>query len=298
MTRHLHDLDFLTSVALLGSAAVAAATGIIADLWDLNDFWYHTVSGYVVAGFAVPMSPELQRLDGLRALPLATRCEGRPRRPRLPRPRQARPPPRDDHCPRRSLALSRAACSASASVARGLVLGRGLRRRRCWTSAPTSAWSTTSGASRASSMRSARSEPGSRWSSTRSTPEYPGPTCHRRHGPRGGRHRRDDRHRRSVRAYAPTTHDPRRAVAGRVPDGGIRADLQRQRPARGPSSGALYPIELYAGRPSRRRDHSRRLPLRGAGSMPSNGPPRRLPSAVVQHGIAQEFLGSAASSCW
>ena len=53
MTRHLHDLDLLTSVALLLSAIVAAATGNIADLWDLNDFWYHTVSGYVAAGFGV-----------------------------------------------------------------------------------------------------------------------------------------------------------------------------------------------------------------------------------------------------
>ena len=26
---------------------------MIADLWDLNDFWYHTVSGYVMGGFAI-----------------------------------------------------------------------------------------------------------------------------------------------------------------------------------------------------------------------------------------------------
>jgi SagB-type dehydrogenase family enzyme len=53
MTRHLHDLDFLTSVGLLVSAVVAATTGIIADLWDLNDFWYHTIAGYVMALFGV-----------------------------------------------------------------------------------------------------------------------------------------------------------------------------------------------------------------------------------------------------
>ena len=53
MLRHLHDLDFLTSVGLLISGFTAAVTGIVADLWDLNDFWYHAVSGYVAAGFAI-----------------------------------------------------------------------------------------------------------------------------------------------------------------------------------------------------------------------------------------------------
>lgn len=53
MTRIVRDLDFLTSVGLLASALVTATTGIIADLWDLNDFWYHTVSGYVMGGFGV-----------------------------------------------------------------------------------------------------------------------------------------------------------------------------------------------------------------------------------------------------
>ena len=53
MTRLVRDLDFLTSVGLLASALVTAITGIIADLWDLNDFWYHTVSGYVMGVFGV-----------------------------------------------------------------------------------------------------------------------------------------------------------------------------------------------------------------------------------------------------
>ena len=33
--------------------AEARDTGLIADLWDLNDFWYHTLVGYVMGGFAV-----------------------------------------------------------------------------------------------------------------------------------------------------------------------------------------------------------------------------------------------------
>jgi SagB-type dehydrogenase family enzyme len=53
MTRLRHDLDFLTTVALLATAAATAISGVIADLWDLNDFWYHTVSGYAMGVFAI-----------------------------------------------------------------------------------------------------------------------------------------------------------------------------------------------------------------------------------------------------
>jgi len=52
MTRIRHDLDFLTTVALLATVVTTALTGVIADLWDLNDFWYHTVSGYAMGAFA------------------------------------------------------------------------------------------------------------------------------------------------------------------------------------------------------------------------------------------------------
>lgn len=53
MTRLHHDLSFLSSVGVLASGLSTAVTGIVADLWDLNDFWYHTVSGYVMGGFAI-----------------------------------------------------------------------------------------------------------------------------------------------------------------------------------------------------------------------------------------------------
>ena len=53
MHRLRYDLDFLTSAGLLVSVVVTAVTGLVADLWDLNDFWYHTVSGYVMGGFAI-----------------------------------------------------------------------------------------------------------------------------------------------------------------------------------------------------------------------------------------------------
>jgi SagB-type dehydrogenase family enzyme len=53
MKRLRHDLNFLTSFGLLVAAAATGLTGLIADLWDLNDFWYHTVAGYVMGAFAI-----------------------------------------------------------------------------------------------------------------------------------------------------------------------------------------------------------------------------------------------------
>jgi hypothetical protein len=53
MRRLRQDLDWVVSAGLLMSVAVTAVTGLLADLWDLNDFWYHTVAGYVMGGFAI-----------------------------------------------------------------------------------------------------------------------------------------------------------------------------------------------------------------------------------------------------
>jgi SagB-type dehydrogenase family enzyme len=53
MHRLRHDLDFLTSAGLLVSGMATAITGVVADLWDLNDFWYHTISGYVMGALAI-----------------------------------------------------------------------------------------------------------------------------------------------------------------------------------------------------------------------------------------------------
>lgn len=47
------DLDHATSVLLLLSVVAAIATGFIAHVWDLNDFSWHTWSGYAMAGLAV-----------------------------------------------------------------------------------------------------------------------------------------------------------------------------------------------------------------------------------------------------
>ncbi|HEX7347047.1 MAG TPA: SagB family peptide dehydrogenase [Candidatus Limnocylindrales bacterium] len=52
MTRLRRDIDFVTTGALLVAVIVTAATGVIADLWDLNDFWYHTIAGYAMGVLA------------------------------------------------------------------------------------------------------------------------------------------------------------------------------------------------------------------------------------------------------
>src|ERR671912_1707050 len=53
MSRIRHDLDFVVSAGLLASALVTGISGLISDLWDLNDFWYHTVAGYVMGAFGI-----------------------------------------------------------------------------------------------------------------------------------------------------------------------------------------------------------------------------------------------------
>ena len=53
MRRLRQDVDWLVSAGLLIAVAATAITGVIADLWDLNDFWYHTVAGYLMGAFAV-----------------------------------------------------------------------------------------------------------------------------------------------------------------------------------------------------------------------------------------------------
>ena len=44
-----HDLSYLVSVALLIVATLAATTGLVSDLWDLNDFVYHKYAAYTLA---------------------------------------------------------------------------------------------------------------------------------------------------------------------------------------------------------------------------------------------------------
>lgn len=48
-----HDLSYLVSAGLLVVAAVTAISGLVSDLWDLNDFVYHKYAGYGLAIVAV-----------------------------------------------------------------------------------------------------------------------------------------------------------------------------------------------------------------------------------------------------
>jgi SagB-type dehydrogenase family enzyme len=48
-----NDASFLVSVGLLFTVAVAAITGWVSDLWDLNDFYYHRYAGYAMAILAL-----------------------------------------------------------------------------------------------------------------------------------------------------------------------------------------------------------------------------------------------------
>jgi SagB-type dehydrogenase family enzyme len=48
-----HDLSYLISAGLLIVATIVALTGLVSDLWDLNDFVYHKYAGYVLALMAL-----------------------------------------------------------------------------------------------------------------------------------------------------------------------------------------------------------------------------------------------------
>ncbi len=48
-----HDLNYLVSAGILIAVVVASATGIVAHVWDLNDFIYHVYAGYVLVGFSI-----------------------------------------------------------------------------------------------------------------------------------------------------------------------------------------------------------------------------------------------------
>jgi SagB-type dehydrogenase family enzyme len=133
MKRLRRDLDFLTSAGLLVAAVVTGVTGVVADLWDLNDFWYHTVAGYVMGALAI--LHVLLNWSTLAAY-ARFRVARRPVRP-LGSPPPERPPApargRADDASPASMAV-RAAVSRRALLglgiggAAGLLVGRGLRQ--------------------------------------------------------------------------------------------------------------------------------------------------------------------------
>ena len=139
MTRLQHDLNLVSSVGLIGTGLTTGVTGIVADLWDLNDFWYHTVSGYVMGGFAaLHLVLNWDRMVGYAKFRLSNLLgRGRPVTREAPlgrRPASAIAEPVAEPEPiRPGYALARAAVSRrglfglAAGGIGGLVLGRGLR---------------------------------------------------------------------------------------------------------------------------------------------------------------------------
>ena len=136
MTRHRlrSDLSHLVSWVLLASAAATIATGIIADAWDLNGFRLHTVAGYVMTVAALAhVALSWRRLVSYARF----RLRGARRRPALPSTRRGA----TSH-PIRTAGTAEAAASGASPGARvarrrvlsvavtgaaGFVAGRGLR---------------------------------------------------------------------------------------------------------------------------------------------------------------------------
>jgi SagB-type dehydrogenase family enzyme len=134
MTRLRHDLNFLSSAGLIVSGIATGLTGLVSDLWDLNDFWYHTVSGYVMAGFAIlHVVLNWGRLSGYARFRVNSLIH------RRPAPERRMPVPRRAPSPAEVEPISPGAALARATVSRrgllgltvggvaGVMLGRGLR---------------------------------------------------------------------------------------------------------------------------------------------------------------------------
>ena len=144
MTRLRHDLNHLTSLGLLVAAAATGLTGLIADLWDLNDFWPHVATGYLMGLLAIAhVLFNWRTLYGYARY----RLMGRPRRPG-PRtaapvspggaapvpaesatsvPRPAQPGAVSAAAVGRAVVSRRGLLGASIGGAAGFVVGRGLR---------------------------------------------------------------------------------------------------------------------------------------------------------------------------
>jgi SagB-type dehydrogenase family enzyme len=304
MTRLRHDVDFLTSSGLLLSALATGATGVISDLWDLNDFWYHTLSGYVMGAFAiVHVLLNWQRLVGYGRFRLTARARpGAARSPNgRPAPQRGRTTPvsPDDVEPVAPLAaIGRLAVSRrglfglAAGGVGGWMFGRGLRP-----APPIDAGDDVGVIYHQWSKPGIIDALGSVANWGQAPPlykVYPGATVHRLPVPAfgGGLPTAEAiTKRRSIRAYTggPMTADELSRLLFLT--SGLSADSYGNARRTAPSSGALYPIEVYAVvhrvggiQPGvyhyAYREHA--LELVRAGDHRQ---------AVVDQGLGQEFLG-------
>lgn len=295
MRRLRQDVDWLVSIGLLGSALLTAVSGVIADLWDLNDFWYHTVAGYVMGGFAIAhVALNFGRIVSygrFRLRPEPRRTAAQPRAMSRRQRERAAEPLTSASLSRRMLSR-RGFIGAAVGAAAGWLLGRGLRPPPV-----------IAGGSDIGVVYHEWSKPGvidalgsvANWGQF---PElykrYPGA---RRIGlpdpdlSGGLRAAEAIAGRRSTRAYStqPMTLDELSRLLQLTT--GISADRWGNARRTAPSSGALYPIELYVVAHNVEglergvyhyalREHS--LELVRAGDYRAR---------VVEQGIHQEFLG-------
>ena len=294
MSRFRHDIDFTTTVALLATVVATALTGVIADLWDLNDFWYHTVSGYAMGVFATAhVWLNRERLIGYARF--RWRSLRRPGPTTLPR-----PAPRhvDVEPANWSAVLSRSVLSRRGLFGltiggmAGIALGRGLRP-----APPIDAGSDVGVIYHQWSKPGVLDALGSvaNWGQPVALYKaYPGATVVDLPSPdlEGGL---PTPHaiaaRRSTRDYVPTPMTPAELSRLLFLTSGIAADTYGNARRTAPSSGALYPIEIYAVvhrvdgiEPGvyhyAYREHA--LERVRAGD---------FRAAVVEQAIAQEFLG-------
>jgi SagB-type dehydrogenase family enzyme len=298
MTRLRHDLDFLTTVALLATVVATAFTGVIADLWDLNDFWYHTVSGYAMGAFAVAhVWFNRERLVGYARYRWRTVRHPQPAAGSAPQ-RQPRRSSQDVEPARPSSIIGRAMLSRrglfglTLGGVAGVLVGRGLRP------APPIEAGADVGV-----IYHQWSKPGildalgsvANWGQPVALYKaYPGATVIKLPEPRldGGLPTAQAIvARRSTRDYAPVAMSSDELSRLLFLTSGISADRYGNARRTAPSSGALYPVEVYAVvhrvdgiDPGvyhyAYREHA--LELIRAGDVRAH---------VVEQGIAQEFLG-------
>jgi SagB-type dehydrogenase family enzyme len=307
------DISYLISAVLLVLAAVTAATGLAADVWDLNDFVYHKYAGYTLAVLALAhVYLHWGRLVAYARWRLG-RHAGRRGRVVEPPPasataerevqgRQVYPTSQDSHSPLspalgralRALSSRRGFVGLALGGLGGIVLGRGLRPQPAL---PHGAdvgviyheWSKPRLMSLLGTVANWGRQPAlyKEYAWAEQIP-LPSPDDFR------GLYTEDAiQRRRSVRDYSgqPMTLEELSRLLYYT--GGINAERWGYRLRSAPSAGALYPIEVYLA--VHRVDslkpglyhyavRSHTLELLRAGD---------LQGKIVRHGLMQEFLGQA-----
>jgi SagB-type dehydrogenase family enzyme len=286
-----HDLSFLTSVGLLITTALAALSGWVSDLWDLNDFFYHRYAGYLMTALALAHILLFWR----QFVGYARWRMGRRRRPR----NADQSDTRADRAPGFG-ELLRAPLSRRGFVGlcfggvAGFVLGRGLSSR------PDLPYGSDVG------------EVYHEWSKPKllsllGTVANWGqqPDLYKEHadverislprpGDAGGLLTEDAiKRRRSIRDYSRESMTLDEVSRVLFFTGGITAERWGHKLRAAPSAGALYPIEIY---PIVHRVTGLRAGLYHYGvrdhtlSILKSG---NLSGQIVRHGLMQEFLGQA-----